>query len=319
MSGGMRLWPEQASHHAGEIDLLIGSFGAMVWAFTIPVFVLMTWFAIRYRRTNAVNRQHAPSHNLWLEISWAAIPFVLILFFYVWATALFLELRRPPVDSLPINVVAKQWMWKFQHPEGAREINALHVPAGVPIKLVMSSQDVIHSLYVPALRIKQDLVPGRYTTLWFNADKPGIWPIRCAEFCGTDHSIMGAELIVMPPDDYAEWLARAKDNGTAETMAHLGERLFRQVGCSGCHGSASSVHAPPLNGVFGRPVGLSDGRTIIADAQYIQDSILLPNKDVAGGYAPIMPTYGNVLTPEQVNALVAYLKSTTAGEGSERQ
>jgi cytochrome c oxidase subunit 2 len=319
MSGGVQLWPPQASHHAAQIDLLIGSFGAMVWVFTLPVFVLMTYFAIRYRRTNKVNRQHAPGHNFWLEVSWAGIPFILILIFYVWATALFLELRRPPVDSLPINVVAKQWMWKFQHPEGAREINTLHVPMGVPVKLVMSSQDVIHSLYVPALRIKQDVVPGRYTTLWFNADKPGVWPIRCAEFCGTDHSIMGAQLIVMPPDEYAQWLARAKNNGTAETMAQMGERLFRKVGCSGCHGNASSVHAPPLEGIFGRPVGLSDGRTIIADEQYIQDSILLPSKDVAAGYSPIMPTYGNVLTPEQVNALVAYLKSTTTSRGSERQ
>ena len=319
MSGGIELWPPQASAHAEQIDLLIGSFGAMVWVLTLPVFILMTYFAIRYRRSNNVNRQHAPSHNLWVEISWSAIPFLLIIGFYIWATALFIDIHRPPPNAQPIHVFAKQWMWKFQHPEGAREINELHVPVNTPVRLVMQSQDVIHSLYLPAFRIKQDLVPGRYTSMWFNATDVGVFPLRCAEFCGTDHSLMDGRLIVMPKDEYAAWLEHAKDNGTSETLAQTGARLFRSVGCSGCHGTASSVHAPPLGGILGRPVGLSDGSTIIADEQYIQDSIMLPSKDVAAGYMPIMPTYGNVLSPDQVNALVAYLKSTTTSRGSERQ
>lgn len=316
MSAGMELWPPQASEHAEKVDLLIGSFGVVVWLLTLPVFVLMAWFAIRYRRSRDVNREHAPARNPWIELSWSAIPFALALIFYVWATVLYFDLYRPPANALAIHVVAKQWMWKFQHPEGAKEINALHVPAGMPVKLIMTSEDVIHSLYVPALRIKEDVVPGRYTSLWFNAVREGHYPLRCAEFCGTDHSVMGGTLIVMRPDRYAAWVARNKDGGTDATLAQSGARLFRQLGCSGCHGNASTVQAPPLEGIFGRPVALSDGSTLIADDQYLSDSVMLPNKQIAAGYPPVMPTYGNVLKPEQVNALVAYLKSTESAEDS---
>ncbi len=314
MSGGVTLWPAAASVHARSVDLLIGSFGAMVWLLTIPVFVVMAWFLLRYRRGTQVNRQHPPNGNVWVEASWSIIPFILTLFFYVWATKLFLDVERPPADALAINVIAKQWMWKFEHPEGAREIDELHVPVGTAIRLVMTSQDVIHSLYVPALRIKQDVVPGRYTSLWFNADKAGRYPIRCAEYCGADHSVMGGSLIVMKPGDYAAWLARNRDGGMDATLAARGAQLFRKLGCSGCHGQASTVHAPPLDGLYGHTVGLSDGRTVTADEQYLHDSIMLPNKEVAGGYDPIMPAYGNLLDPSEVNALVAYLKSRAGTE-----
>lgn len=314
MNPGIPLFPVQASEHARSIDLLIGSFGALVWAFTVPVFVLMAWFMIRYRHGREVNREHPPARNMWLEVSWAAIPFLLILIFYVWATRLFLDVERPPPDTMAINVIAKQWMWKFEHPEGAREIGDLHVPVNTPVRLVMTSQDVIHSLYVPALRIKQDVVPGRYTSLWFNADRPGRYPIRCAEYCGADHSLMGGTLVVMDEGAYARWLAANSDGGTDATLAARGARLFRDLGCSGCHGPASAVHAPPLDGLYGRTVGLSDGRVVTADEQYLHDSIMLPNKDVAGGYRPIMPSYGNLLDPSEVNALVAYVKS---GAGTE--
>jgi len=308
MSIGIELWPPQASEHAAKVDLLIGSFGAMVWLLTLPVFVLMAWFTIRYRRTRDVNRQHPPTRNMWVELSWSIIPFLLVLVFYVWATVLFFDLHRPPPDAITINVVAKQWMWKFQHASGAREIDDLHVPLGRPVRLVMTSEDVIHSLYVPALRVKQDVVPGRYTSLWFNADRAGVYPLRCAEFCGTDHSEMGGRLIVMRPERFAAWLAANRDGGRGETLAAEGAALFRRLGCSGCHGPASAVHAPTLDNIFGRPVALEDGRTLIADEQYLRDSIMLPNKDVVAGYEAIMPTFGNILQPEQVNALVAYLR-----------
>jgi cytochrome c oxidase subunit 2 len=308
MSAGIELWPPQASEHARSVDLLIGSFGAMVWALTLPVFVLMTVFAIRYRRSRKVNREHASSRNLWLELSWSVIPFVLMLGFYVWATSLFLDLYRPPANAIPIHIVAKQWMWKLQHAEGAREINNLHVPAGVPVKLIMTSEDVIHSFYVPALRIKQDLVPGRYTSIWFNAEKEGSYPLRCAEFCGTDHSAMGGQLIVMRPDDYAAWLARNPDGGTGATMADRGAGLYRDLGCDGCHGANATVKAPTLANLFGRRVALADGGTANIDEQYLRDALLLPNKQVVAGYAPVMPTYANLLSAEQVDALVAYLK-----------
>ena len=308
MSAGIEIWPAQASQHARDVDLLIGSFGAMVWLFTLPVFVLMTVFAIRYRRSRDVNREHAPPGNPWLELSWSAIPFLLILIFFAWSTALFLDLYRPPAEAMPIHVVAKQWMWKFQHPEGAREINDLHVPIGTPVKLMMTSEDVIHSLYVPALRIKQDVLPGRYTSLWFDAEQAGVYPLRCAEFCGTDHSVMRGRLIVMRADDYAAWLGRNRDGGADGTLAAQGGALYRRLGCGGCHGAGASVRAPPLGGVFGRPVALEGGGSAIADEQYLRDSILLPNRQVVAGYRPVMPTYANTLSEEQVNALVEHLK-----------
>jgi len=318
MIGPIDLLPPQASAHAGKLDLLFGSFGAMVALLTLPVFVLMVIFAIRYRTTNEVNRDHAENHNLWIELSWSIIPFLLTVGFFVWATSLYFDLRTPPPDAYRINVVAKQWMWKFQHPDGTAEINELHVPANTPVRLVMTSRDVIHSLYLPAMRIKQDVLPGRYTEQWFEANGPGIYPLRCAEFCGTDHSVMGGRLIVMNPGDYAEWLEDEGSFGTSATLAQQGERLFRDLGCSGCHGAASTVKAPDLAGVFGRPVGLSDGTVVLADEQYLHDSIMLPNSQIVGGYPPIMPTYGNLIEPEQVNALVAYLKLLNPIEGRPR-
>ncbi len=306
---GAAFWPPQASHHAAQVDLLIGSFGAMVWLLTLPVFVLCALFAIRYRRSRQVDRTAASSGNVWLEASWSIVPFVLTLGFYVWATSLFFELQHAPTDALKVDVVAKQWMWKFQHMAGAREIDALHVPANTPIELVMTSEDVIHSLYVPALRIKQDLVPGRTTTLMFEAERPGRYPIRCAEFCGADHSVMGGDLIVLSRDDYAAWLASARDGPANEPLAETGRRLFAVSGCAACHGAASAVRAPALAGIYGRPVTLADGRRLQVDDAYLRDAILLPNKDVVAGYPAIMPTYDRALAPEQVNALIAWLEA----------
>jgi cytochrome c oxidase subunit 2 len=250
-----------------------------------------------------------------METSWSVIPFLLILVFFYWATTLFMAQQSPPDDALTINVVAKQWMWKFQHTEGAREINDLHVPAGRPVRLTMTSQDVIHSLYLPALRIKQDVLPGRYTQLWFTADSPGTYALRCAEYCGTDHSEMVGRFIVMRPEDYARWLQAAAIDGG---LAVRGKELFHRLGCSGCHTSGSAVHAPSLAGVYGSLVPLADGRIVRADAQYIHDSIMLPNQDVAAGYEPIMPPFGKLIDEEQVVQLQAYIRSLgTAEEGGQ--
>jgi len=306
MSLPITLWPTAASAHARHIDWLIGAFGVLVWLLALPVFLVSLYFMIRYRRGRAIDRQHAPRGSVLIETSWAAIPFLLVLVFYVWSTTLFFNLQSPPQDALTINVVAKQWMWKAQHPGGAAEIDALHVPAHTPVKLVMTSQDVIHSLYLPALRIKKDVLPGRYTMLWFQADRLGSYALRCAEFCGTDHSAMTGKLVVMSPGDYAKWQQQASLDGS---LAAKGAVLFRKFGCSGCHSSGSSVHAPPLAGLYGSPVPLADGRMVSADDQYIHDSILQPNRDVAAGYAPIMPTFDNVLDETQVTQLVAYVKS----------
>jgi cytochrome c oxidase subunit 2 len=200
-------------------------------------------------------------------------------------------------------------MWKFQHPGGQREINELHVPIGRPILLTLASQDVIHDLYVPALRLKQDVVPGRYTSLWFNADTVGSFRLECSQFCGADHAVMGGYVHLLSPSNYARWLEQA---GTDMSLAAQGAALFRTRGCSGCHGAAATVKAPKLEGLFGHEVPLSDGSVVTADAQYIRDSILMPHSQVAAGYPDIMPTFQNVLGEDDVLKLVAYIKSLAA-------
>jgi cytochrome c oxidase subunit 2 len=306
MLAAIPLWPPTASEHAAQIDALIWAFTGFIALLTAPVFVLITAFAIKYRHGKEADRTHASSGSVLIETSWAAIPFVLALGFFGYSTWLFFQVTEAPADALVIDVVAKQWMWKFEHPGGQREIDELHVPAGRPVKLVMISQDVIHSLYLPALRIKQDVLPGRYTTLWFNADRPGGYPLRCAEFCGFDHSVMGGRFVVLSPGDYAAWLQRS---GTDGDLASQGAAMFRSFGCSGCHGPASSRRAPPLEGVFGQPVALDDGQVVLADEQYVRDSILYPGRQVAAGYKPIMPTFAGQVSEEQLLRLTAYVKS----------
>jgi cytochrome c oxidase subunit 2 len=298
--------PPEASAHAAQVDLLAGSFAALVFLLAAPVFALIVYFGIRYRRGSAADRSARSRSNVWLETSWSLIPFLLMLGFFGWGTALFFRLHEPPPDPLVVHVVARQWMWKFQHEGGQREINALHVPVNRPIELRMISQDVIHSLYLPALRIKQDVLPGRYASIWFQANRSGIYPLRCAEFCGADHSGMGGSFVVMTPTAYAAWLDRSRVD---RDLAAQGAQLFRRFGCSGCHGAGSSVHAPPLAGLYGSPVPLADGRVVKADEQYVRDSIVQPNRDIAAGYAAIMPTFGNLLDEGQLVALTAYVKS----------
>jgi cytochrome c oxidase subunit 2 len=302
-------WPVQASAYSAELDRLVLAFTVLIVLLSAPVFFLMIGFAVKYRRGRTANRRHPVNQKVGLEISWAVIPFVALLVFYVWSTRLYFDQHRPPSNALEIAVVAKQWMWKFQHPGGQREIDELHVPVGRPVLLTLASQDVIHSLYVPALRLKQDVVPGRYTRLWFNADAIGDYRLQCAQFCGADHAVMGGFVHALAPSDYARWLEQAD---TDQSLAGQGAALFRSRGCSGCHGAAATVKAPPLEGLFGHEVPLGDGSVVTADAQYIRDSILLPHAQVAAGYPDIMPTFQNVLGEDDVLKLVAYIKSLAA-------
>ncbi len=299
-------WPVAASAHAEKVDALMAMFTALMFLLTAPVFVLIVVFAVKYRRGRPADRTRRPSGNVWVETSWAVIPFLATLAFFVYAAFLYLDLGRPPADALAIDVVAKQWMWKFQHPSGRREINELHIPAGRPVKLTLISEDVIHSFFVPALRIKQDVLPGRYTTLWFNADRPGVYPLRCSQFCGMDHSLMIGRLFVLSAGDYARWLQQA---GASGDLAAQGKALFDNLGCSGCHTPGAAVRAPPLTGLYGQPTPLEGGRVVTADDQYIRDSILDPNRDVAAGYQPIMPTYAGQVSEDDLLKLVAYVKS----------
>jgi cytochrome c oxidase subunit 2 len=302
-------WPVEASAYAAKVDALMGAFSVLVFALTAPVFILIILFAFKYRRGHPADRTHRPSQNVLVETSWTVIPFLLAIAFFVYATFLYLDLGRPPADSQVIDVVAKQWMWKFEHPGGQREIDDLHVPVGRDVRLSMTSQDVIHSFFVPALRIKQDVVPGRYTSLWFNADRPGVYDLRCSQFCGMDHSLMIGRVFVLSQADYAGWLQRS---GASGDLAGQGKVLFENLGCSGCHGSQSAVRAPNLAGLYGHPVPLAGGRIVTADDQYLRDSILDPNRDVVAGYQPVMPTYTGQVSEDDLLKLIAYLKSLSA-------
>jgi cytochrome c oxidase subunit II len=270
------------------------------------IFIVMIFFAVRYREGSPAVRGTIGLHRP-IEIAWIVTPLLIFLGIFVWAAFGYVQLYRPPAGALPVYVVAKQWMWKLQHRGGRREINELHVPLGEPVHLLMTSQDAIHSFFVPAFRVKQDVVPGRYTSVWFTATKLGEFQLFCAEYCGTEHSRMLGRIVVMPPAEYATWLS----SGPAQpSLAQYGFTRFRQLGCSGCHSPQSSVHAPMLDGLIGRTVHLQDGRSLVADETYVRDSILLPRKDIVAGFAPIMPSFAGQVSEEDIQALIAYLRST---------
>lgn len=302
----------QASTAAGQTDALLLALTIVsvlvVGGITLTIIV----FAVRWHEgSNVARSAGSPKRNRLVEFAWIGIPLLGFLGIFVWSAILYHQLRTPPADALTIDVVAKQWMWKMQHPGGQREINELHVPVNRPIELVMTSQDVIHSFFVPAFRMKQDVLPGRYTSLWFTPTKTGRYQLFCAEFCGTSHSQMRGTIIVMTPTEYSDWLAANPSQGS---LAAQGEALFREYGCSGCHGASSTVHAPQLEGLFGRPVNLSNGTQVTADARYIRDSILLPARQVVAGYTPIMPSFKGQLSEEDILKLVAYIRSLAATE-----
>jgi cytochrome c oxidase subunit 2 len=225
---------------------------------------------------------------------------------FVWGASLYVTMSSPPEAALQIHVVGKQWMWKFQHPEGPREINELHVPAGQPVQLLMTSEDVIHSVYVPAFRIKMDAVPGRYTTTWFEATQTGTFHLFCTEYCGTSHAGMTGRVVVMPPAEYEKWLSGSV---TGETPVQAGERLFNQLGCHTCHRAAPGGQGPTLVGVFGQPVRLQSGEEAIVDEAYLRESILYPNAKVVAGYSPIMPTFQGQMSEEDILHILAYIRS----------
>ena len=303
---GFPWWPATASDYASRIDFLFGALLVVALLTAGLVFFLLLYFANKYRHTSTADRSGTTRKTWRFEVSWTAATLLIFVALAVWSASFYLRLYNPPPDALQIFVVGKQWMWKAQHPGGQREINELHVPAGQDVRLVMASQDVIHSFFIPALRIKQDVVPGRYETMWFRADKPGRYHIFCAEYCGTDHAHMGGWLTVMEPRDYAGWL---RGQGGQQTLAAQGEELFRRYGCSGCHEPGGTVRAPRLDGVFGSPVPLSDGSVVVADERYVRDSILDPKAQVAAGYQPVMPTFAGQVSEDDLAKLVAYIES----------
>jgi cytochrome c oxidase subunit II len=246
-----------------------------------------------------------------IEITWTMIPLLIFLGLFFWAAEVFFGMSQPPANATEIYIVGKQWMWKIQHPDGQREINELHLPVGQPVKLIMTSQDVIHDFFIPAFRTKQDVVPGRYTTEWFTPTRPGQYHIFCAQYCGTDHAKMVGQVYAMEPAEHARWLARQP---APNSLIAMGERVFRMRGCSGCHSSTAAIRAPLLDGIYGKQVPLADSTLVTADEQYLRDSILLPNKQIAAGYQAIMPTFQGQISEEELNAILAYLKSLDGKE-----
>ena len=299
------LWPVNASTHALPVDLLYIFLVVLSAGTTLAIFVVIAIFSMKYRRRHG--REATPIHgSLILEITWSVIPLGIFMVIFLWGAVIFFDERTPPQDATEIYVVAKQWMWKLQHPEGQRELNELHVPVGRDIKLIMTSQDVIHSFYVPAFRIKQDVLPGRYTTMWFRATRPGTYHLFCAQYCGTQHSGMIGDVVVMEPAEYQTWLSGGVPAGS---LAQTGQALFQQLGCSTCHRFDVQGRGPNLTGVFGKPVSLEDGRTVVADENYVRESILVPAAKVVSGFKPVMPSFQGQVSEEQLDALIAYVKS----------
>jgi cytochrome c oxidase subunit 2 len=306
MNTGFRLWPEQASTFAQQVDPLMIFLIAVSTVITLVVFVAVVFFSLRYRRRRADERP-APVHEPhWMENVFAAAMFVVFMVMFFWGARVYFVAFKDAPDALVIHVIGKQWMWKTQHPDGTREINTLHVPRGQRIQLIMGSQDVIHSFFIPAFRIKQDVVPGRYTSMVFEPTKVGEYHLFCAEYCGAYHSGMVGKVIVMEPEKYQEWLAGTVPD---ESPSESGARLFQQYGCNTCHG----VQAPSLAGLYGsqRDVILPSGRTerVVADEKYLRDSIMDSGAQVVAGYQPIMPSYRGQLSEEQLIQLIAYIKS----------
>jgi len=299
------LWPAAASSHALPVDLLYIFLVVLSLGTTLGIFAVIAFFSMKYRRRHG--REATPIEgSLILEIGWSVIPLGIFIVIFVWGAILFFQMRTPPQDASEIYVVAKQWMWKLQHMEGVREINELHVPVGRDIKLIMTSQDVIHSFYVPAFRVKQDVLPGRYTTMWFRPTKPGTYHLFCAQYCGTQHSGMIGSVIVMNPSDYQSWLSGGAPAGF---LAQSGQTLFQQLGCGTCHRFDVQGRGPNLTNLFGKTVSLEDGRTVVADENYVRESILIPTAKVVSGFKPIMPPFQGQVSEEQLLALVAYIKS----------
>ncbi|HEX8476083.1 MAG TPA: cytochrome c oxidase subunit II [Pyrinomonadaceae bacterium] len=315
--------PEQASTVAGEVDALYLYLVAITIFFSTLITALIVYFAVKYRRRNDAEVPRPNAGSLKLEMLWTIIPLGIAMTIFAWGASVYFKLYRPlNEDAIEIYVVGKQWMWKFQHQEGQREINELHVPVGSRVKMTMTTEDVIHSFYVPAFRIKSDVVPGRYTYAWFEATKPGRYYLFCTEYCGTNHSGMGGWIVVMEPTEYQAWLS----GGASESPASQGQKVFQDLGCATCHRADTQGRGPVLTGVFGKQVQLADGSSVVADESYIRESIINPRAKTVAGFQQIMPTYQGQVSEEQLLYLISYIRSlgtepasTTGGAATERE
>jgi cytochrome c oxidase subunit 2 len=311
MSLNLPLFPQQASTVAGRVDALYLFLIAVTAFFSIIIATAVVFFAVKYRRRSP-DEIGVPHHgSLILELTWSFIPLVIAMVIFVWGASVFFAIVTPPKDAMEIYVVGKRWMWKAQHLTGQKEINELHVPVGQPVKLIIGSEDVIHSFYVPEFRVKMDAVPGRSTTMWFEATTAGEFHLFCAEYCGMSHSGMIGKVTAMEPADFQLWLQGGRPAGT---LAEQGEKVFTELGCITCHVGNATGRGPVLNGLVGSKVTLANGETLVADEDYVRESILNPTAKMVAGYAPLMPTFQGQVTEEQIVQLLAYIKSLPQGQ-----
>jgi cytochrome c oxidase subunit II len=309
MWSGTPLFPERASAMAARVDALYFFLIGVTVFFSLLIAGLIVYYAVHFHRRHRDQVGATIHGGTLLEIAWSVIPLLITMVIFVWGASVFFAMSRPPDNTLNIYVVGKQWMWKFQHLDGQREINELHVPLGRPVKLMMTSEDVIHDLFVPAFRVKADVIPGRYTTIWFEPTKPGRYHLFCAEYCGTRHSGMIGSVVVMAPTEYQSWLSGGAPEGS---LASAGAKLFQDLACNTCHRPDAQGRGPVLEGLFGRTIDLQGGERITADEAYVRESILMPAAKVAAGFQPIMPAFQGLVSEEQLLALIEYVKSLQA-------
>ncbi len=302
------LAPPSASNFAPEYDAIFYALVILTVFFTVVVCGAIIFFCVKYRKGTKADRSRPMYENLFLELTWTIVPLVLGLIMFYYGTSLYVKMRTPPKDATVIYVMGKQWMWHIEHGNGVRENNTLHIPVGRPIKLIMISQDVLHAFYIPAFRVQEHVVPGRYTDLWFTATEVGNYHLFCNMYCGTQHSEMGGMVVAMLPKDYAAWLANQGQSAVPMTMEQQGHRIYDKVGCANCHGDQDTLRAPSLNGVAGKRVVFADGSALIADDEYLRGAILRPYDHIVAGYGETMPVYQGQLSEEDVLNLVAYLK-----------
>jgi len=309
MFAGIPLFPEQASTLAPRVDNLYFFIVAVTAFFGIVTSLVVVWFAMKYRTDDPSAIGARITGSIPLELAWSIIPFVISIVIFVWATDVFIDIYRPPDQTLEIYATGKRWMWKFQHLDGKGEINELHVPVGRAVKVTFTSEDVLHSLYFPSFRTKADAIPGRYSSVWFTATKTGESHIFCAEYCGTNHSGMIGKVYVMEPAAYQAWLSGVSGEGT---LAQRGERLFNDLACNTCHLDDGKGRGPSLVNKFGAAEQLTNGQTVTVDDSYLRESILTPQQKIVAGYQPLMPTFQGMVNEESVMALIEYVKSKKA-------
>ena len=299
------LFPAEASTIAPYADALYFFLLLITVIGLVLVGALVFGFSIRYRKSRNPVATQVEGSTL-LEATWTIIPLALFMVTWIWGALLYFRIYNPPTNAMNIYVVGKQWMWKAEHEGGQHEINALHVPTGRPVQLTMISQDVFHSFSIPDFRVKREVIPGRYSTVWFQATTPGTYHIFCTQYCGTNHSAMIGQVTVLSPDDYEKW---TQESTSGMSLAQNGERLFASMGCNACHSGSAAARGPNLAGVYGSKLQLTNGSEVVVNDAYLRDAILNPSQHITAGYAPIMPTYQGQVSEDGLIDLVEYIKN----------